>query len=185
MITAYLAGPDVFLPEAVAHAGRKIAICARHGIVGRAPLNEDLAALAAMSADEAWWTIYRKDMEMMAACDIVIANLTPFRGASADAGTLIEVGWFLGQGRPVFGYSNVAAGFAARSRAQVAAVPDRMAGVAVEGFGLADNLMIEGAVKDGSGGGVMRPEGGHDLAFDSLELFEACVATAGRAMARR
>jgi nucleoside 2-deoxyribosyltransferase len=183
LIRAYLAGPDVFLPDAVAHAGRKIAICARHGVVGRAPLNEDLDALTAMSADDAWWTIYRKDMAMMAECEIVIANLTPFRGASADAGTLIEVGWFLGQGRPIFGYSNVAAGFAARSRAQVAAVPDAMAGLAAEGFGLADNLMIEGAVVDGSGSRVMRPE--RDLAFASLEMFEACVAAAVRGTALR
>ena len=185
MITAYLAGPDVFLPDAVAHAGRKIAICARYGIEGRAPLNEDLDALAAMDANDAWWMIYRKDIEMMTACDIVIANLTPFRGASADAGTLIEVGWFLGQGQPIFGYSNVADGFAARSRRQVEAVPDAMAGIALEGFGLADNLMIEGAVTDGSGAGVMRPEPGRDLAFDSLEMFETCVAAASRRMAGR
>jgi nucleoside 2-deoxyribosyltransferase len=36
-ITAYLAGPDVFLPEAREHAQRKgRAVCARHGLVGRA-----------------------------------------------------------------------------------------------------------------------------------------------------
>jgi nucleoside 2-deoxyribosyltransferase len=29
--------------------------------------------------------------------------LTPFAGASADAGTLIEVGLFLGKGKPIFG----------------------------------------------------------------------------------
>jgi nucleoside 2-deoxyribosyltransferase len=52
--------------------------------------------------------IFRKDLAMMGACDVVIANLTPFRGPSADAGTLVEVGWFLGRGRPVFGYSNAA-----------------------------------------------------------------------------
>jgi len=51
--TAYLAGPDVFLPDAVAHARRKVAICAAHGIEGGAPVNEDVAALAAMAEDEA------------------------------------------------------------------------------------------------------------------------------------
>ena len=69
-------------------------ICARHGIVGRPPLNEDVDSLRAMPDEEAWRTIFRKDLEMMEACGVVIANLTPFRGPSADAGTLVEVGNF-------------------------------------------------------------------------------------------
>jgi nucleoside 2-deoxyribosyltransferase len=145
VISAYLAGPDVFLPDAMAHAGRKVAICARYG---------------------------------MEACDCVIANLTPFRGASADAGTLVELGWFLGRGRPVFGYSNAATPFAERSRVQVAAVPDAMPGLAVEGFGLPDNLMIPGAVLQGGGEGMVLPEDGRDRAFDALDVFERCAALA-------
>ena len=180
MINAYLAGPDVFLPDPVAHGQRKIDICARHGLRGRAPLNETIPGLAGMTPDAAWWAIYRSDVSMMEECAIVIANLTPFRGASADSGTLIEVGWFLGRGRRIFGYSNSAVGFEARSRLQVAAVPDPVAGVTHEGFGLADNLVIEGAVMDGSGAGVMVPAA--DLAFDSLVLFEACVARAAALM---
>ncbi|HJS87556.1 MAG TPA: nucleoside 2-deoxyribosyltransferase [Acetobacteraceae bacterium] len=76
-ITAYLAGPDVFLPDALAHARRKVAICARYGIMGRPPLNEDVASLRAMPSEAAWWAIFRKDLAMMEACDILIANLTP------------------------------------------------------------------------------------------------------------
>ena len=180
MISAYLAGPDVFLPDAVAQGRRKIEICARYGLLGRAPLNEEIAGLAAMPPDEAWRAIYRADVAMMEACTIVIANLTPYRGASADSGTLIEVGWFLGRRRRLFGYSNSAAGFDVRSRRQVAAVADPLDGMTTEGFGLADNLMIEGAVMDGSGGLVMVPE--VDLAFDSLDVFEKCVARAAAVM---
>ena len=180
MISAYLAGPDVFLPDAVAHGQRKIDICARYGILGRAPLNEEIPGLPQMSPDDAWWAIYRKDISMMEACDIVIANLTPFRGASADSGTLIEVGWFLGRARPIFGYSNIATPFDARSRHQIAAIPDPVPGLATEGFGLSDNLMIEGAVRDGSGARVILPPDGRDLPFDSLEIFEACVRAAAQ-----
>ena len=165
MLTAYLAGPDVFLPNAEAHARQKVAICAGHGILGRPPLNE---------GERDWRAIYDKDIAMMEASDIVIANLTPFRGASADAGTLVEIGWFLGRGRPVFGYSNSATTFAERSRRHVSSCPDPIAGLDVEGMGLPDNLMIEGAVT----GGIMVPAGGRDLAFDSLEMFAACVARA-------
>ena len=93
--TAYLAGPDVFLPNAVAHAARKVEICRRYGLRACPPLNEDVET-AAMALD-VWQAIYEKDIAMMERCDIIIANLTPFGGASADAGTLIEVGWFQGQ----------------------------------------------------------------------------------------
>ena len=181
MVTkAYLAGPDVFLPDAVGHARRKAELCARHGIEGVSPLNEDVASLQAMGDEDAWAAIYRKDIAMMEACDMVIANLTPFRGASADSGTLIEVGWFLGRGRPVFGYSNSATLFAERCRQQVAAQPDPLPGLSVEGFGLPDNLMIQGAAVQGGGHPVVLPHDGQDRPFDSLEVFDACVALAAR-----
>ncbi|WP_135465691.1 nucleoside 2-deoxyribosyltransferase [Crenalkalicoccus roseus] len=179
---AYLAGPDVFLPEARAHARRKVEICARHGILGRPPLNEDVASLAGMAEAEAWLAIFRKDLAMMEECDLVIANLTPFRGASADAGTLVELGWFLGRGRPVFGYSNSAILFAERSRRQVAAIPDPVPDLSVEGFGLPDNLMVAGAVLDGGGHPLVLPPDGRDRPFDALDVFERCVALAARTL---
>ena len=178
MLRAYLAGPDVFLPNALQHARIKTAICARHGIEGCPPLNEEIEALVHLPPDEAWRAIYAKDVAMMEAADLVIANLTPFRGASADAGTLVELGWFLGRGRPAFGYSNSAQPFDARSRALVAVQPDPMPGLAVEGFGQPDNLMIPGAVLQAGGVPMVLPEDGRDHAFDALETFERCVALA-------
>lgn len=175
---AYLAGPDVFLPNAIENAAAKIAICAKYGIQGRAPLNDEIDQLAALPDEQAWRVIYAKDIEMMRECDIIIANLTPFRGASADSGTLIEVGWFLGQNKPVFGYSNSAESFAARSLAYLSAIPDPIPGLAVEGFGLADNLMIAGAVTYGGGLALTLPPGGISRAFDALDVFEQCTAAA-------
>lgn len=176
---AYLAGPDVFLPDAPAHAARKAAICVRHGIQALPPLNEDVASLAAMPEHEAWRVIYAKIVAMMEQADLVIANLTPFRGASADAGTLVELGWFLGRGRPIFAYSNSATPFSARSAALLGVQPDPMPGLAVGGFGLPDNLMIPGAVEQGGGLPVFLPEAG-DLPFDSLLVFERCVRAAAK-----
>ncbi|WP_270935969.1 nucleoside 2-deoxyribosyltransferase [Falsiroseomonas oryzae] len=184
MPKAYLAGPDVFLPDAPAHAARKAAICAAHGIEALPPLNEDVATLAAMTEAEAWRTIFAKDLAMMEQADLVIANLTPFRGASADAGTLVELGWFLGRGRPIFGYSNSATLFDDRNAALVARWPDPMPGLTVSGFGLPDNLMIPGAVEAG-GHPILLPEGGADLPFDSLEVFTRCIALAARALSVR
>jgi nucleoside 2-deoxyribosyltransferase len=90
---------------------------------------------------EVWRTIFEKDIAMMEKSDIIIANLTPFAGASADAGTLIEVGWFLGKGKPIFGYSNTAENFESRMRRQLGA---KHADLGIEGFHLPDNLMIVG-----------------------------------------
>jgi nucleoside 2-deoxyribosyltransferase len=183
--TAYLAGPDVFLPDAAEHARRKVAICARHGITGRPPVSEDPESLASLPHDEAWRAIFRECSAMMEECDIIIANLTPFRGPSADAGTLVELGWFLGRGRPVFGYSNAALPFAERSRRHVEAVADPLPGLAVEGFGLPDNLMIPGAVLAGGGHPITLPPDGRDRPFDALDVFERCVAAAARKLGLR
>jgi nucleoside 2-deoxyribosyltransferase len=170
---------DVFLPNAAAHAAAKIAICGKYGIEGIAPLDDESASLP---QDQAWRLIYRKDIEMMRQCDIIIANLTPFRGASADSGTLIELGWFLGQGKPVFGYSNSAEPFHARSLAYLAAIADPIPDLTVEGFGLADNLMIPGAVEYGGGLPMTLPVDRKSRAFDALDIFEACVAAAAKAL---
>jgi hypothetical protein len=78
--TAYLAGPDVFLPNAVAHAATKVEICRRLGLRGLPPLNEDAETTG--TELEVWQAIYEKDVAMMEKSDI-IANLTPFQAHPA------------------------------------------------------------------------------------------------------
>jgi nucleoside 2-deoxyribosyltransferase len=175
--TAYLAGPDVFLPNAAAHAAMKVEICRRSGLRGLPPLNEDTETAA---AELAWQAIYQKDVAMMEKSDIIIANLTPFAGASADAGTLIEVGWFLGRGKPIFGYSNTSENFESRMRRQLGA---QHADLGIEGFHLPDNLMIIGAVQSG-GYPVFVPTDGKVRGLDALDVFETCVEAAARYCAR-
>src|SRR5260221_343085 len=164
--TAYLAGPDVFLPNAVAHAARKVEICRRFCILGLPPLDQDIETDG--TAWDVWRAIYERDIAMMEGSDIIIATLTPFGGASADAGTLIEVGWFLGKGKPIFGYSNTSESFEQRMRRQLG---DGYADLGIEGFHLADNLMIVGAVQ-GGGYPVFVPEDGKARGLDALDVFE-------------
>jgi nucleoside 2-deoxyribosyltransferase len=183
-ITAYLAGPDVFLPAAREHARRKVEVCARHGVIGRAPLDEEAGSLDTVAVEMTWDGIFRQNLAMMEASDIIIANLTPFRGASADAGTLVELGWFLGRGRPVFGYSHAVVPLAARSRRQIEAVADPLRGLAIEEFGLSDNLMVAGALLAGDLPLVV-PHDGRERAFDALDVFERCVALAVASLADR
>ena len=177
-LTAYLAGPDVFLSNAALHAAKKVEICRRYGLRGMPPLNEDVKA--DLTAANVWQTIYQKDVLMMERCDIIIANLTPFGGASADAGTLIEVGWFLGKGKPIFGYSNSSENFQSRMSKQLGA---RAPEFGVEGFHLPDNLMIVGAVESG-GHPIFVPGDGKMRGIDALDVFETCVESAARSVRR-
>jgi nucleoside 2-deoxyribosyltransferase len=177
--TAYLAGPDVFLPNAAAHAATKVEICRRLGLRGLPPLNEDAATAA--TELELWQAIYQKDLAMMEQSDIIIANLTPFAGASADAGTLIEIGWFLGRGKPIFGYSNTPETFESRMRRQLGA---EHAALGIEGFQLPDNLMIVGAVHSG-GYPIFVPSDDKVRGLDALDVFETCVEAATRYLAKQ
>jgi nucleoside 2-deoxyribosyltransferase len=118
---------------------------------------------------------------MMEKSDLIIANLTPFGGASADAGTLIEVGWFLGKGKPIFGYSNTPESFEQRMRQQLG---ESYADLGIEGFHLPDNLMIVGAVHSG-GYPIFVPRDGGPRGIDALDVFEACAAAAAQSVAGR
>ncbi len=114
----------------------------------------------------------------------VIANLTPFRGPSADAGTVYEIGFARGLGLRVFGYATVAQDFLDRT---LAAIPARQAedggwwdpdGLLIEQFGLFDNLMIEGALAET--GGLLREAADR---WRDLTVFERCVAQAADTLA--
>src|ERR1700755_2867620 len=98
----YLAGPDVFLPDAVELGRRKVEICARHGLTGLHPLDSAIDP----SARDASLRIFAGNEAMMIEADAIIANLTPFRGPGADAGTVYELGFMAGRGKLCLGYSN-------------------------------------------------------------------------------
>ena len=72
----YLAGPDVFLPDAIGIGRRKVELCRRHGLTGLYPLDNAIDP----SANGASLQIFRANRAMMDSADAVMANLTPFRG---------------------------------------------------------------------------------------------------------
>ena len=103
-----------------------------------------------------------------------MANLTPFRGPAADPGTVFELGYMRGLGRPVFGYTHSPSDYRARvAGARHAQGQWRDAeGLEVEDFGLAENLMLEGAIA-ASGGVLLRAT--TPTSWAELGLFEACL----------
>jgi nucleoside 2-deoxyribosyltransferase len=172
----YLAGPDVFFPNAINALAAKKALFARYGCAGLPPLDVELGA----SGKPTSGGIFQRNLALMRQADLVIANLTPFRGVSADPGTVFELGWFHGAGKPVYGYSNIAANLETRIAAAFAPVTDGPAGgkiavdgMAIEGFGLADNLMIDEALRPF--GGLIRPNNEQNRPIDDLVLFEECL----------
>ncbi|WP_338663069.1 nucleoside 2-deoxyribosyltransferase [Pararoseomonas sp. SCSIO 73927] len=177
----YLAGPEVFLPDAGALADAKRALCARHGATGIFPL-DPVHCPAADEAAEEWLAIYLRNETHIRGADALIANLTPFRGPSADAGTVYELGFMRALGRPVAGYANVATPFETRSRAFLGASvrprPDGTwedaEGLQLEAFGLQDNLMIDGGIRAAGGPLVVRdvPEEGR---WRDLAAFEEAL----------
>jgi len=161
--SVYLAGPEVFLPDAVAQGERKKAICRGRGLDGRYPL--DVAALPQGLEPRAQAeNLFAAMIRLMNECDAGIANLTPFRGPSMDVGTAFELGYLHGTGKPVFGYSNDPRDYARR------VVPD---GLLIEEFGLCDNLMIEGPIA-----AVVRAVRSPADVLGSLDAFELCVRRA-------
>jgi len=130
----YLAGPEVFHPDARRLAAEKIALCARFGLKGVFPA-DDGSHLAGDARG-----IYRANLDRIALCQGVLANLSPFRGPHADPGTVFEVALALARGLPVAGYTGVPG--ALKDRIPHGPRPGADAdGLAVEDFGLPENLM--------------------------------------------
>ncbi|MBB5048857.1 nucleoside 2-deoxyribosyltransferase [Rhodopseudomonas rhenobacensis] len=174
----YLAGPDVFLPDAIEIGRRKQAICARHGLTGLYPLDNAFDA----ATPELSLEIFRANEAMMIKASAIIANLTPFRGPSADAGTVYELGFMAGRGKLCLGYCNDPLPYPRRiaARGEVTArdgVLHDAHGHVVEDFGLADNLMIAHAL-DLHGCALVTPQQAPDDLWHDLAAFEACVRLA-------
>lgn len=179
----YLAGPDVFLPDAVEIGRQKVDVCRRHGLTGLFPLDNEVE----LSSSAPSLRIFRGNETMMIAADAIIANLTPFRGPGADAGTVYELGYMAGRGKLCLGYSNDPSRYADRVRnfTAVIARDGRLvdaAGLTVEDFGLSDNLMMMHAL-DLHGCALVTPQQAPADIWHDLSAFEACVRMAAERLA--
>jgi nucleoside 2-deoxyribosyltransferase len=183
MTKIYLAGPDVFLHDAVDIGRRKIELCARHGLTGLYPLDNAVD----LAARHASLEIFRGNEAMMIEADAIIANLTPFRGPGADAGTVYELGYMAARGRLCLGYSNDPSCYVDRMRnfTEVSSRDGRVvdaSGLTVEDFGLSDNLMMIHAL-DLHGCALVTPSQAPADIWHDLTAFETCVRMAAGRLA--
>jgi nucleoside 2-deoxyribosyltransferase len=175
----YLAGPDVFLPDAVEIGKRKVEICARRGLIGLYPLDNAVD----LSACDVSLAIFKGNEAMMDAADAIIANLTPFRGPSADGGTVYELGYAAGRGKLCLAYSNDPSPYPERvaRMTDVTKLPDGRLidrdGLTIENFGWSDNLMMIHAL-DLHGCPLVTPRQAPANIWHDLTAFEACVRLA-------
>jgi len=179
----YLAGPDVFLPDAAEIGRKKADLCARHGLTGLYPLDNAIDP----ALQERSLKIFRCNEDMMIEADAVIANLTPFRGPGADPGTVYELGYMAGKGKLCLGYSNDPSSYADRV-SKFSEVVSRdghlvdAAGFTVENFGLSDNLMMIHAL-DLHGCALVTPQQEPADLWHDLTAFEMCVRIAAERLA--
>jgi nucleoside 2-deoxyribosyltransferase len=168
----YLAGPEVFLPDAAAIVAEQRRICREHGLEPISPMDagEGDGDPALAPADR----IFANNIAMIERADAVVANVDPFRGPDPDAGTAFEVGYAHGRGKPVYLWTEdtaTAAERAERTHGPLAPRADGaladVDGVMVEGFGGPVNLMLTSP------------------ATVVLDTFEACIRRVAADVAAR
>ncbi|MDX1581677.1 MAG: nucleoside 2-deoxyribosyltransferase [Alphaproteobacteria bacterium] len=151
MAVLYLAGPDVFLPQAREIGALKQQLCAGAGHEGLYPLDEDESVFGDPRA------IFKANCALMDKADAGLFNLSPFRGPAADSGTVFELGYMAARGKGLIAYTaaqrpyadRVAEGFGPFIRNQ--GLPWDRDGLMVEDFGLMDNLMLTEAIAKNGG----------------------------------
>lgn len=101
----YLAGPDVFRPNASEVFDEMEAKCRAAGFVGVRPTDGGLSQGFKGTSDEIAERIYLGNMEILRSCEGILANMQPFRTpVEPDSGTVFEVGAGIALGKHVFGY---------------------------------------------------------------------------------
>jgi nucleoside 2-deoxyribosyltransferase len=135
----YLAGPDVFHPDRDRLFRVRARLCRAYGLEPLIPF--DLGATTASA-------IYCANLRLLDTSDAVVANFSPFRGPHADVGTAWEVGYAVARGTPVWAFSDVQGPLTARISTREAPAGVDALGLAVEDFGLADNLMLVEGLAD-------------------------------------
>ena len=186
-VRVYLAGPEVFLPNAREVLDQKIALTMAAGLIPVAP--GDLVIPEYPTKKQKGLAISAHDEALMRSGDAIIANLTPFRGIHADTGTCFELGFMCALGKPAFAYTNDARGQFERTAEHcdgkivrdASGRPRGPDGFAVEDFDMIDNLMMHGGVESRGGVVVVGNAQAHAL-YTDMTAFTQVLAIAAKAL---
>jgi nucleoside 2-deoxyribosyltransferase len=180
----YLAGPEVFLLNAEEIGEQKKTLCKKYGFEGVFPLDNKVDTKS-KAPREIGLCISGLNEGLIKTCDLVIANLTPFRGPSADVGTAYEIGFAHALGKKVFAYTNVSLHFTERTIKALNSQVNRKCdgklrdinGMFIEENMLVDNLMLDGCIHASSKNLVVEEAPPGQL-FTFLGGFEKCLGAA-------
>lgn len=139
----YLAGPDVFEPNAVEVGERLKQLAHQYGFIGLFPLDNMISVQG--TPHEIARAIRAANIKLIESADIIMANLNPFRGLEPDSGTVFEVGFATALKKEVYCY-------AIDCRSMIERIRDKQQlsneatlcqeGKTIEDFGLSHNLMM-------------------------------------------
>ncbi len=148
--TVFLAGPDLWYPDAEEHLARKAEMCLLAGFTALAGRSEGLVETEPSEAMAR--EIYALALERLRQADAVIVNLTPWRGPNADPGAAFVAGFASALGKPVFAYLNVIsedeADYRGRVEVTMGAVPGEdgrwrdLDDAEIEGLDLPEDVML-------------------------------------------
>ena len=138
----YLAGPDIFRPDAENWAAVARETCRRYGFEPLLPID---------TGGTTPEMIFRANLDLIRKAQIVVANLDPFRGAEPDSGTAFELGYAFALGKKICGYVTRLDTMA--NRVRIAEGGDKVQptcdtgltdhqGMLIENFNLPCNLML-------------------------------------------
>lgn len=135
----YLAGFDVFRPDAIEHGEFLKQQCAEFGFEGLFPTDNKPPIDTKGKLMAAW--IFHFNREQIRKANYLMANLNEFRGpGEPDSGTVWEAGFASGLGKPIWGYTASTRSLKMRVPHNENLICDR--GYKVEDFDLPMNLMI-------------------------------------------
>jgi nucleoside 2-deoxyribosyltransferase len=160
----YLAGPDVFYPDALARGESMKEALAARGMIGWFPLDNALDPAQYPDSKQLGLAIGDSCETLMRDADICIANIQPWRGPEADDGTSYEIGFMAALGKLIVLYTNDPRPFAVRIAADI----------------YRGEVYRDGSFRRGKNDGMMVEE--FDGFADNLMLINAAAKSAGRAL---
>ncbi|MBM9578862.1 nucleoside 2-deoxyribosyltransferase [Leptospira sp. 201903070] len=154
MKTIYLAGPEVFLPEAGSILQDKKSLCLSRGFLALSPFDSAIPDNVEKNQDLAR-RIFYGNLDLIRRADIVLANCNPFRGPLVDDGTSFEIGYAYSLGKKIYGFAKSLPPLPENVKGRIRTFPhssgyeiDEEGYLLNEDFGNSINLMLQYAIED-------------------------------------
>lgn len=153
----YLAGPEVFLPNAFEILKQNKELCKNKGFLGVTPFDGEVPIDLPRDTTLAR-TIFEENCKLIDRVDLIIANCNFFRGACIDDGTAFEIGYGFAKGKEIWGYRNDLIPLHLKTKEVLSVVPhdsgypiDKEGYLLNEDFGNSINLMLEFSIQKSGG----------------------------------